>query len=61
MASGASGSPSIALKGKGATLPPLALPYAVPITVQLQGSHGECWQASYTAATGNAGSLKARQ
>jgi hypothetical protein len=61
MVTGASGAASIALKGKGASLPPLALPYAVPITAQLQGSHGACWQASYTAATGNAGLLRARQ
>ena len=58
---GASGVASIALKGKGASLPPLALPYAAPVTVQLQGSNGECWEASYAAATSDPRRFKATQ
>jgi 6-phosphogluconolactonase (cycloisomerase 2 family) len=58
---GASGSARIALKGKGAGLPELGLPYQNPVTAQLQASNGQCWEASYTTATSSPGGFKAAQ
>jgi hypothetical protein len=58
---GTSGTAKIALKGKGAGLPQLGLPYQTPVTAQLQASNGQCWEASYTTATSSSGGFKAAQ
>jgi hypothetical protein len=59
---GTSGTAKIVLKGKGASLPPLQLPYATPVTVQLQASNGECWSAAYASPTiSTAAQFKASQ
>jgi hypothetical protein len=39
----------VVVKGKGGGLPPLGLPYASPVTVQLRATNGECWETVYTA------------
>jgi hypothetical protein len=50
--SGAEGKAKIALGGKGALLPLPALDgLAFPLVVQLQGTHGECWAATYASPT----------
>ena len=51
---GAPGSAKIVVSGKGANLglPPLPIG-TLPVTVQLAGSHGKCWQASYPNAQKN--------
>jgi hypothetical protein len=36
------------VKGRG-PLPPLGLPWATPVRVQLQASHGNCWEATFAA------------
>jgi len=40
---------SLTVKGKGANLPALGLPFTLPVTVQLVASDGGCWQGSYAA------------
>ena len=40
----------VIVRGAGAALVPPAPPLALPVTVQLQGTHGECWEARYFAA-----------
>jgi len=36
-------------------LPPVALPFALPVTVQLQASNGECWETEYATTKVNDG------
>ena len=40
----------VQLKGKGANLPALPLPLALPATVQLQSENGTCFEGSFSAA-----------
>lgn len=49
-----SGSASIAMKGKGALLAMPPLPLGTPVVVQLQGSNGTCWTATFTTPKANA-------
>jgi DNA-binding beta-propeller fold protein YncE len=44
------GTARITAKGKGANLTLPALPLTTPVTVQVQGSHGKCWEHVYNAA-----------
>jgi hypothetical protein len=46
---GASGAASIEVAGRGARLGLPALPPELPLTVQLLGPPGVCWQATYAA------------
>jgi len=47
---GDTGRSKVLVKGKGANLSLLPLPVAsFPLTVQLQGEHGECWDGSFDA------------
>ncbi len=59
---GASGKAKVAVGGKGALLPMPALEtLAFPLVVQLQGTHGECWAATYASPlTQDASVLKAK-
>ena len=41
--------------GSYGSLPPVALPFALPVTVQLQASNGECWGTEYTTPRVNDG------
>lgn len=43
----------LSVLGKGATIPPLGLPYTLPVTVQLQSSGGGCWEGSFSLSTKN--------
>jgi len=49
---GGIGKAKIMAKAKGADLQPLSLPLTTPLAlrVQLQGEHGECWEAAYDDA-----------
>jgi len=47
---GETGKASIIVKGDGANLPMPSLPLQLPVTVQLQATNGECWEASYSAS-----------
>jgi 6-phosphogluconolactonase (cycloisomerase 2 family) len=40
----------VKVKGKGELLTVPPLPVAVPLRFQLQGSHGECWEATFSGA-----------
>ncbi len=46
---GAEGKARVIVGGRGAALSLPELPLALPVTVQLQASTGECWTASYEA------------
>jgi hypothetical protein len=47
---GDEGRTRIFLKGRGENLALPVLPLSLPVLVQLQGAHGECWEATYSAA-----------
>jgi YVTN family beta-propeller protein len=61
---GDAGRSKVIAKGKGANLTLPALPIGgFPLTVQLQGEHGECWQGSFAAGdvrANTAGVFKAK-
>jgi DNA-binding beta-propeller fold protein YncE len=44
------GTAKITAKGRGANLVLPTLPLTTPLTVQVQGSHGECWEHVYNTA-----------
>ena len=44
---GEEGEPKLKLIAQGSQIPPLDLPLAMPVEVQLQGTNGECWAADY--------------
>ncbi|HWP67056.1 MAG TPA: hypothetical protein VNO26_14250 [Candidatus Limnocylindria bacterium] len=44
------GTAKIVAKGRGTNLALPALPLVLPVTVQVQGSHGACWEHAYDAA-----------
>jgi hypothetical protein len=44
------GTAKVIAKGRGTNLTLPALPLTTPFTVQLQGSHGECWEHVYNTA-----------
>jgi DNA-binding beta-propeller fold protein YncE len=44
------GTAKVTAKGKGANLTLPALPLTMPVTVQVQGSHGRCWEHVYNSA-----------
>ena len=53
---------ALVVKGKGPWLPPIGLPYAAPVTVQLQASSGGCWEAQFATPTLSTSTLfKAKQ
>jgi len=47
---GAEGAARILAKGKGDHMSVPPLPLALPFRVQMQGSHGECWEAAFFEA-----------
>ena len=60
---GAQGKAKAKFDGKGAHLPPLGLPLALPVTAQLQAENGQCWAAGFSAAgvrNSDAGRFKGR-
>lgn len=59
---GAAGKASIQVNGRGGGLPMPALGgVAMPLTVQLQGSHGACWESKHsTPSVNTAAQLKAK-
>ena len=46
---GAEGKAKIQVKAEGIAVNSPALPLTLPVTVQLQASNGECWEAQYSA------------
>ena len=59
--SGAAGAARIVAQGSGPALTVPVLDLALPVTVQLQGMNGECWDADYdTAIANDPGHFKAR-
>ena len=50
---GPDGKARVDARAKGATLEPPALPLALPARVQLQTTHGPCWEAVYATAQRN--------
>src|SRR2546427_4060921 len=58
---GGSGAAKISLKGRGVNLPLPTLPLSPPVTVQLQATNGQCWDAVYgTPLVNDASEFKAR-
>jgi hypothetical protein len=51
--SGIDGKAKIIVKGKGANVEMPTLPLAPPVTVQLQATTGECWEAVYSTPSKN--------
>ena len=55
---GPDGSAQIQAKGKGASISPPALPFALPVRVQLEHNSGTtCWEATYSFPAKNQGDL----
>jgi len=55
LTAGADGDASVRVVGNGALLQLPPLPLALPLRVQLQTQHGECWESVYSTATRNDG------
>ena len=47
---GVAGRSTVIVRGSGAALPMPLLPLQLPLTVQLQATNGECWEARYLDA-----------
>ena len=50
MKSGVDGRAGLQVSGKGALLPAVSLPLALPVTVQASNSEGGCWAATFDAS-----------
>jgi hypothetical protein len=37
----------VVVKGSGATLPMPTLPLTLPVTLQVQATNGQCWEAAF--------------
>lgn len=54
---GSNGRAKLSVTGRGSSLPlpSSTAPLPLPLRVQLQGSHGQCWEATFASASTNAG------